>query len=179
MNAGLPTADDLANLPVRAIVAYAVRTTRRVSVGLRGVVPDDVLDDALSLIEAVTSTVRLGKLDKAAAIRAGARVLQAYTASSSDAKTEEMILIVLSFTGAAMAAENAIFAAEVRGDRMDRVRRVARWAERTVRRIPERIDAVPADLVREAAMQDYLILVRRFGDRGRGTFGEPIDCVDD
>src|SRR5437868_1404173 len=94
MSLSLPTAEQLGRLPLRAVVAYAARTARRLSSELRGIVADQILDDLLKLVELVATTDPVSKVDKASLIRAAERVAAAYADTPDSLKSVARFRIV-------------------------------------------------------------------------------------
>jgi hypothetical protein len=178
MNAPLPTARELEKLPLRALVVYAARTARRLSQDLRGVVSDEILDDALRLIETVSTAEPLGVVDKAAVIRAAERVAGAYADAPDDLKSAERFRIVFSVGHAAETAMFALLAATDPSGAPHWLKDAADEAERAVRAL-EVLGGGGASAAREAARRDYDILVRKYGKHEEVVIGDPVDHFED
>lgn len=178
MNAPLPTAKELEKLPMRAVVAYAARTARRVSSELRGIVADDILDDALRLVDTVSTTYLIGEVDQASVIRAGERVAAAYAAAPDGMKSIDKFYLVFSLIQAALAATSAIEAALNPSSARHQMKSAAQEAQRAVRPI-EALSSGAASAATEAARRDYDILLRKYGEHDEVVIGDPIDCFDD
>src|SRR5258707_187438 len=111
MSVSLPTVEQLERLPLRAVVAYAARTARRLSSELRGIVTDELLDELLVLVELVSTTNLISEVDWASVIRAAERVTGAYAAAPDSLKSLKKFRIVFSLGHAAEAAMFALLAA--------------------------------------------------------------------
>lgn len=178
MGAMLPTAEDLEKLTLRAVVAYAARTARRLSNELRGTVPDEILDQALRAVESVTRTNVIVELDKAAVIRAAERVTAAYANAPADLKSLEKFRIVFSLVHAAEAAMFALLAVTDTANARQKMKNAVKEALRSVEPIEVLCDSA-ATIMREAARQDYNILLLKYGDHEGVVVGEPVDCFGD
>jgi hypothetical protein len=176
VNTLLPTANELGRLPVRAIVAYAARTARRVSAEFRGEVADEIIDDALRLIDSVSTKLIIVDIDRVALIRASERVVAAYQAVS-DTTAIPKVRLLFSFVQAALAAMYAVDAAATPHDATRRVMRVAHAAERAVRPIGS-LKGEAANAAQKAARHDYDVLLRTYGEHEQIVIGEPIDCFE-
>lgn len=173
----LPTAEELARLPLRAVVAYAARTARRVSSELHGVVPDQLLDEALRLVEAVSAIDQIEQVDKASLVHAGERVVTAYAAAPAGVKSPQRFLMVFSVVQAGLAAVYAILAALNPGSARHQMKRAAQDAERAARPI-RALSAAGSLAAMQAARRDYETLVREYGEHDEVVIGDPIDCFD-
>jgi hypothetical protein len=178
MNDSLPTVKELEKLPLRAVVAYAARTARRISSELRGIVADDILEDALRHVETVLTADLIGEIDQASVISAGERVAAAYADAPASVKSPQSDLKVFSLVQAALAAMYAIEGACDPSNARHQIKRAAQAAQRAVRCI-QALDSSVASVVGEAARQDYNILLRKYGEHDKVVIGDPIDCFDD
>ena len=177
MNPPLPTAEELEKLPLRAVVAYAARTTRRLSSALQGVVPDEVLNDALRLVDVVSAAKLICGVDQVSVITAAEHVAEAYAAAATDVKSLEKFRIVFSFIHAALAAMHAVEAAANPERARHEMNLAARAAERAVRPI-DALGDISSRAAAEAARQDYDVLLRVYGEHDEVIIGEPVDCFD-
>jgi hypothetical protein len=177
MDDSLPTAEQLEKLPLRAIVAYAARNARRLSSKLRGIVPDQVLDEVLQLMESVSTFNPIGEVDKRAVTRSAERITSAYVDAPEDLKSLKTFRIVFALSHAATTAAFALIAAAdpVRANPERKV--AAEEAQQTVRPI-DVLQKKAADAARSAARRDYDILVREYGEHEEVVVGEPIHCFD-
>lgn len=175
MNAPLPTVKQLEKLPMRAIVAYAARTARRVSAEFRGIVPDHILDDALRLVESVSTTHLIGEVDQASVIRASERVVAAYVDAPAGMKSQEKNRMLFSLVQAALAAIHALEAAVDPSNACYQMKRASEAAQRAVRPI-EALSSGAASAASEAARRDYEILLREYGEHDEVVFGDPVEC---
>ena len=107
MTESLPTADQLEKLSLRAIVAYDSRNARRLSMVLRGIIADEVLDEALQRASAVSTSPLIEQLDEAEILYAAARVVEAYEVAPSEMTSLTRFRAVFSITDAALAAMSA------------------------------------------------------------------------
>jgi hypothetical protein len=178
MNAPLPTAKELEKLPLRAVVAYAARTARRVCAEFRGIVADGILDDALRLVKSVSTTPFIGEVDQASVIRASERVVAAYEAAPAGMKSVERFRMLFSLVQAALAAVQALEAGANPRNARHQMERAAQAAERAVRPVEE-LSGGPAGKALEAARRDYDILLRKYGEHDEVVIGDPVDCFDD
>ncbi len=175
MNGALPTAEELERLPVRAVITYATRTARRISLGLRGIVADDIVDNALRLAEAVSTADIIAELEPASIILASERVVAAYAEAPNSLKSKDNFLILFSLAHVAMAAMHAILAAQYSGRARYQMGQVALEVKKTVDLIYV-LGEKAAAIAREAARHDYDTLFREYGEHDEVVIGEPIDC---
>jgi len=179
MNSQLPNAEELAKLPLRAVVAYAARAVRRLSSELRGIVADEILDHAFETVNAVSTTqLSLAQLDSASVVSAAARVAGAYADTPAHMKTLRRFRAVFSVTDAALAAMNAIEATASPINVRSQMKNAANAALRAVR-VVEMLDQEVARVMRLAAKQDYNLLLRKYGEHDEVIEGDPIDCFRD
>jgi hypothetical protein len=177
MNASLPTAMELERFPMRAVVAYAARTARRVSAEFRGIVADDILDDALRLVDSVTTTHLLGEIDWASVVRASERVVAAYDAAPAGMQSIEKDFLMFSVVQAALAAMHALLAAADPSNARHQMKRAATAAQRAVAPI-QALSSGAASSAREGARRDYEILLQEYGEHDEVIIGDPVSCFD-
>jgi hypothetical protein len=175
MGVSLPTAEQLEKLPLRAVVAYAARTARRLSSRLRGVVADEILDDMLWLVELVSTTDLISEVDKTSVIQAAERVAAAYADAPSSLKSLEKFRIVFSLGHAAEAALFALLAATEPVYASDNRKLAAEEAYHAVRPVGA-LSRRAANAAMEAARHDYDILLREYGEHEGIVIGEPVQC---
>jgi hypothetical protein len=175
MKAPLPTAKELEKLPMRAVVAYAARTARRVSLEFRGIVEDTIIDDALRLIDSVWTTDLISQIDPASVIRASECFVAAYEAAPAGVKSVERFRLLFSLVQAALAAMHALEAAIDPSNARHQMERAVQAAQRAVRPI-EVLSNGAASAVREAARRDYDILLEKYGEHDEVVIGDPVDC---
>ena len=175
MNTPLPAARELEKLPMRAVVAYAARTARRVSAEFRSLVSDDILDEALRLVDSVATAPRLSEVDQASVIKASERFVAAYAAAPTDMQSAEKDLMVFSLVQAALAAMYVLIAAIDPSDARHQMKRAVQAAQRAVRPI-EALSSMAASAAKEAARQDYDVLLREYGERDEVVLGDPVNC---
>jgi hypothetical protein len=175
MNGSLPTAKELEKLPLRAVVAYAARNARRVSAEFRGIVADDILDDALRLIDTVATTHLIGEIDQGSVIRASERVVAAYEAAPAGMQSGQKDLLVFSLVQAALTATSVIRAALDPTNARHERKRAARQAELAVNPI-RYLSTGAANAATKAARRDYDILQQRCGEHDEVVIGDPGDC---
>lgn len=174
MTVSLPKTSELEKLPLRAIVAYAERVARRLSIELRGTIADDILDDAFRLIHKVC----LNEDVDANAVMCGAqRVTSAYAATSGEATSNAQFRIVFSICHAAMAAMNALLAAENPTRIIYYAKRTAIEAERTNRAI-ESLSIEAACTAKADAIRDYEALLGEYGEHEEVILGNPVRCFE-
>ncbi len=171
----LPATQELEKLPLRAVVAYASRTARRVSSELRGMVPDDVLDESLQLIEAVTTTADVRVVDPAAVVQSAERVAAAYASAPEEIKSLAKFRIVFPITQAAIAAMSTCQAAIDPANTPLYMKRTVEAARRAARAVEALDDACAT----AAARRDYETLLAEYGEHKEPIVGGPIHCFDD
>lgn len=177
MNVRLPTAKELEKLPMRAVVAYAARTARRVSAEFCGIVADDILDDALRLVEAVSTTDFIGEVDQASVVRASQRVVEAYVAAPASMKSIDKFYLVFCFVQAALAAASVIEAAANPENVCREMKRAAQQAELAVCPI-KALSGEAASSAKKAARRDYEVLREKYGEHEEVVIGDAVDCFD-
>lgn len=177
MSVSLPTVEQLEKLPLRAVVAYAARTARRLSSELRGIIADEILDGVLELVELVSTTDLIGEVDKASVIRAAERVAAAYADAPDRLKSLEKFRIVFSLGHAAEAAMFALLAATDQVNASDDRRLAAEEAHHAVRPI-DVLGRKAAGAAMQAARLDYEILLGEYGEHEQVVIGEPVRCFD-
>jgi hypothetical protein len=175
MRTSLPTANDLEKLPLRAVVAYAARTARRVSAEFRGIVADDVLDEALRLIDDVTTTHLLADVDAVSVVRASECVVAAYEAAPAEMQSTRKNYLVFSFVQAALAATSVIEAARGPSKAWHQRKRAAREAQLAVDPIRS-LEGEAAIATFKSAREDVDLLVGNYGKHDEVVIGPPIDC---
>lgn len=177
MNSALPTAEQLEKLSLRAIVAYASRAARRISLELRRIVANKVLDDALTRLETVMTTDSIGQVDQAAMIDASARVVAAYQDAPAEQKSVKELSMLFSIVQAALAAMHVVQAATNPLNARGQMQRAARAAERAVYPLAAlRPDA--AAIATDAARRDFETLLREYGEHDDVVIGDPIVCFE-
>ena len=175
MNASIPTAEQLEKLPLRAVVAYAARTARRLSSELRGIVADEVLDDVLQLVESVSTIDPIGMVNKVPVALAAERIVGAYADAPDSLKSLKKFRIVFSLAHAATAASFALLAAAHPVTASFERKVAADEAHRAVRSITT-LSSRAASAAADAARQDYEILLQEYGEHDQVVIGGPVDC---
>jgi hypothetical protein len=178
MNVLLPTAEQLEKLPMRAVIAYAARTAHRVSSEFRGIVADDILDDALRQVDIVSTTHLLREVDPASVITANERVIAAYVTAPASMKSVEKFQLLFSLVHAALSAMNVLLAVANSSSARHQMNRAAQEALRTVRPL-ETATFETASAMIDAAKRDYELLLRKYGEHDEVVIGDPIDCFDE
>ena len=176
MTGRMPTAQDLEKLPIRAVVAYASRTARRLSSKLRSVIADDILDDALRLVDSVSMSYSIGDVDAASVLRASARVVEAYSAVPEEMKSLEKSRIVFSMVEAAQSAMRAVEAAADPANARHQMKYAAGAAQRATRDFAALDEGAAA--AAEAARRDYETLLAAYGEHEEPMLGDPVHCFD-
>lgn len=177
MNNVLPTSEELERLPMRAVVAYAARTTRRLCLTLRNVIPDEILDETLQLLEALPNADLVRDVAPGSIMDAATRVTDAYMNAPENVKSRGRFLVVFAVGHAAMAAEHLLQAALYPSEARYQMKRVATEAQRTVRLIGV-LEKEAAPKAAQAACQDYEILLRTYGQHDQVRIGDSVDCFD-
>jgi hypothetical protein len=167
MRIALPTVKDLEKLPLRAVVAYAARTARRLSSELRGIIADEILDNALRTIEAVSTTDLIAAIDNASVIVAAQRVAAAYADAPATMKSLERFRIVFSLIHAAEVAMFVLLAVSNPRSAGHQMKRAAKEAHRTVAPIAV-LSSKVGGLFADAARHDYDILLSQYARTREG-----------
>lgn len=175
MNTLLPTVEELERLSVRAVVAYAARTARRLSSELKGIVANDIMDNTLRLVEKVLTADPIGEGDKTLVIRAAECVAAAYHEAPASVKSPEKSLFVFSLVQVALAAMHGVLAAEDRSNARLHMNRAARCAQQAVRPI-QALNGKAASKAAEAARQDYDLLLQEYGEHEEVVVGGLVRC---
>jgi hypothetical protein len=173
----LPTAEELKRLTMRAVVAYTARTARRLSSAFRGLVPDQVVDDALRYLEHVAVANSVHDINQAEIIHAAERLVAAYEAAPDNVKSIKKFYIVFSFVQAAVAATHAVEAFQHPEKAEYEMRQLVSAAEHAIRPIRALEESAAASAT-EAARNDYAVLIKLYGSHDKVEFGEAIDCFD-
>ena len=177
MNTQLPTTEELERLTLRSVVAYAVRTARRITRGLHGIVADDLIADALKLAQDVSTSNFVGEIDLHAVISAAESVTAAYADAPADLQSLERFRIVFSLAHVAQTAMYAVLAAENAGGARHQMKRAAEEAQRAIHLI-EVLSGTARDEAQAAARRDYDVLLREYGEQKEVILGEPVVCFD-
>jgi len=178
MTHALPTAKDLQKLTLRAIVAYAVRTTRRLCAELREKIGHELFDDSLRLISAVTTANRIQDIDGPSVILAAGRIFEAYASLPESEKSAQRFLMVISVVHS---AEVAVFARLA----VRHPNRARHWTENAaqeaewVSRYMQIICGGMAQTLIEDACKDYEILLQEYGQHSEVVIGDPVVCFKD
>jgi hypothetical protein len=167
MSAEIPDAQELGKLPIRALIAYAARAARRASGELRGVLPAEVLENAIRVAEAVSTTEEMAATDASGAVSAGHRVAKAYADAPSVNRSASRVRAVFRLVQATLATYWALRAASSppAGARA-LLARAASSAARSARPIRP-TDTRTAAGHASAARQDYDSLLREYGSEGK------------
>lgn len=174
----LPTAHELEKLPMRAVVAYAARAARRSSRKLRGIISDDILENALRLAEAVTVSNTPYEKQSTAIASAGHGIAKAFGAAPANDRSVERLRAVFSLVQATLAAMNLLDAIAARTDTRQFMTRAVGAAVRAARVVgTSATEANAADI--EAARKDYEVLLQKYGERDDVVIGDPVDCFRD
>jgi hypothetical protein len=166
----LPSAEQLEKLPLRAIVAYATRAARRVSVILRGQAEYVIVNETLNLTESIVSSDASREISAASLMAAAARL----AAMSATLREPQKVLAAMSVRAAARAAYSAIQAISDTS-RSDYYARHAARAAATAARAIDALDEVAARAARERTRLDFEVLLQRFGEQHSVTFGQSFD----
>jgi hypothetical protein len=177
MRVSLPSVEQLGRLSLRAVVAYAGRNARRLSSELSGVVPDEFIDELLTLVESVSTTHIINEVEKASVVRAAERVAAAYATAPAGLKSRERFRIVFSLGHAAEAAMFALLAAEDPANASDDRQPAAEEAQYAARPI-EVLSKEGASEARKAAHNDYDLLLQEYGAHEEVVIGDPVRCFD-
>jgi len=169
----LPTVEQLETLTLRSIVAYAVRSARRASVKLRGIVEADVAETPLRIAENLASMREFDRSGLPAVLFAASAVAKVMTTL----ETRDLKLAALCLTRTAMSASHVFRAVESLGVPL-KAHYHANFAAREA--APCAMDAAdalgdvtPAPI--DCAHSDYDILLKNFGRHQVVTLGEPVD----
>jgi hypothetical protein len=174
MNETLPTSKDLEKLPLRAIVAYAARTARRVSTALRGLIPDEVLDNVLDRTDQVFQTPFLSDIDLSSLSYA---VADLYGALSKTRNAGDGHVAGLCISRSATVAKELVGIGLDPWRANSHVCRVANKAELAVSTIDVLYKGATEAIA--AANRDYEILLNTYGVHEQAIIGDPVDCFVD
>lgn len=160
---------------MRAVVAYAARTARRLSWQLEGIVPQDLLEELLGAVDSVWMTCCTDDAYVRRLVGGVQRIVTAYSTAPAGMKSLSKFRILFSLVHATFAAMDAIQAAAAPARASHRMKRLARAAHRAVRPIHALTNsALRAAL--SAAREDYEILLKRYGEHEEVTVGDAVDC---
>ena len=170
---GLPTAEQLAKLPLRAIAAYAARCARRRGLLLRGAIADEIIESPLKITEKLASVRELDYSDGVTVALAAKRL-----AAEMDDLPSHQARAALGLFRLMHVVGGIITVAQGRADPQHIHNQIVD-AARAAAAIPDS-DVIDESAVaaRIAAMHDYEILLRSFGEHDRLVLGEPIDLSD-
>ena len=166
----LPTADQLQNLPIRAVLGYAARAWRRVSSVLDGHALGEVTEEALSLVEKVLSAKNLDQMDRALFPNSAANIL----GTATEDGTVEQHIIWFAACAVVMAAGDTLEAARNEDALPKYAARAATRAARAAR-AADVLGEPHESMATAAACRDYDIMVNHFRDMDEGIVGDPID----
>ena len=170
---GLPTAEQLEKLPLRAVAAYVARATRRVLPKLCGIVDDDIAEEAISIPERVASCERLDPADASSALQAAELMAKTAARTVRSQKYRAPLTICFGTLTAELLLRAAFQKDTERAARY--ARRAARAAARTADRVVRTLDEPMATAAAEAVRTDYETLLRTFGEHQSVVVGDPID----
>ena len=169
----LPTAGQLQRLPLRAVAAYAARAARRARIALVGVMGDEIIEEALSIVEDVASAARIDQLDSASAALAASRVAEAMGGLNTAHERRASLCIC--------AAARTAYAILQAADQPARTQHYAAYAARSAHSVANSTDLLGEAMgitAAKAARADYEMLLRTFGECESVHFGEPMDVSD-
>jgi len=171
----LPKAKSLEWLPLRAVAAYAARTARRLSIELRGLISDDVLDNVLDRTDQAHSTPFLSEIDIS-------QLMNAIADLYDELKVLEHTHVNAHLAGLCI-ARSATVARMLVDAGLDPTRakyhmgRAVKKAEKSVSAIDSLSSGAAA--AREAACRDFEILSKEYGLHDDVVIGDPVDCFTD
>jgi hypothetical protein len=171
----LPTIAQLEKLSLRALAAYAARAARRVWPLLRGVVGDTLVEEILSIAEAVASTENLGRLDSPSAMFAASRLS---AASISIEKSASQTLAVMSMIAAARTAFAVLCCVSIPDRAFSHAAHAASAAELAAKEW-RALDEPAATQAAQAAIADYETLLKAHARTETNIFGAPIGLDED
>ena len=174
----LPTAQQLGRLPLRAIAAYAARAARRAQTVLCGIIQENILEDAISIVEKTASLEKPDLPDAASAALANSHVMGA----AISLKRPQEHHAVMSIHYATHTATLVLLVIQDLEKNRDREVRYAARAGQTAAKAAEgavdALDQPMATAAASAAWKDYAALSKRFGEHDTVVVGEPIDLSD-
>jgi tryptophan 2,3-dioxygenase len=178
----LPCAKDLVKLPIRAVVAYALRFARRLSWNLRNNNAYKTIEKALALAEQVVSSNSLEKIDTASILMAGANVLDSFSSFQSQQDQIIALAVIRVVTIASLALDAAMYSTDSRFTKYnidihyDQMQ-VAHSAE-AVAHLAEAIANIDIYNSIISAKRDYEYLLKTYGEHETIIIGDPIDISD-
>ncbi len=167
---GVPTAQELEKLPLRAIAAFAARAARRVEPELHGVIEDEILREALAIVENVASGETIDLPRPRLALVAAARVVEA----AVPLDTRERHVAALAINSSALVAYAVLSGMSDPSKLRYYAEYAAREAERAARRAA-RLGETVSLAATEGARADYETLLRLFGEHQTVVVGDPVD----
>jgi hypothetical protein len=174
MSVDLPTAKELERLPLRALVAYATRSLKRLRPELRGAVDDHIVDRLIADADAVCTDPLIGHLNNAEITRTAAQLVEAMTAIDSRQK----MMIALAFTRLATAAEMVIETVKYPTTARRCITRAADAVQKAVHVVELLADSerVKMSGAIRAARRDYEVLLEAYGEHDTVLIGDPVTC---
>jgi hypothetical protein len=164
----IPTIVELRRLPLRAMVAYAVQSARRVFDELRGLLPERALREAMDVAERVAYT------RESVALTSVTTALVHVSEGLDSAQTARAQIGALVFTSTLMVAYAALDAETEMGDQeycvSQAARSAANAASRSARIMGNLEEMAPEAIA--AARRDYQELLRDVEGRKREEKGE-------
>jgi len=175
-SAGIPNAEELGRLSLRAVAAYALRTARRVAGHFWDQLDEHTVRDALSACEAVISTDALDSLDAGLPLECASRLLDGGIASDTDASRTA----ATSISSCAITAHFVLQAACTKESTaiVRDALHATRAATRTVQRAVRAFSGTDAVTVAEGAISDYETLQVTFLKDQVGVVGYPMRISD-
>ncbi len=172
----LPTAKSIEELPLRAIVAYAARAARKLSVKLRGLIPDEVLDNVLDRTDQTYSSPFFSEIDISLLLHAVADLYGAL-GSLDDTPVDTFSDAHLAALCIARSATAGYFLVEAGADLMRANYHRARIVQKTELAVNSIASlCTGATTFREAAREDFELLVSEYGLHDKVIIGPPVDC---
>jgi hypothetical protein len=165
----LPTVEELEKLPLRAVVAYASGSARRLCRAFRGDPAEAIVYDALALAESVMSAESVAEVDVLRLMGAAREIMEALTVAGADIEKHAAGYAAFCAVRTAWAVVDA-----ASGSSMQiHARRAVREAQRAAR-TAELFDEPQATSAVESARREYIALVGRFGKQTEVVIGEPF-----
>jgi hypothetical protein len=171
-----PSAEQLQQLPLRAIVAYAARSAKRIAIVLRGVLPDEVINDALDKAELFVTQDCINPSDAEAVLLAASRVASA--SSELRSKSDSVAYAALSVFAVATACGFAI-AATTGTEQSRAYRNWAAFHAASAASFAKALEESAAQAALTASATDYETLLAEYGEHEEVIVGKPIHCFDD
>jgi hypothetical protein len=171
----LPLDVELEALTLRAVVAYAARSTRRICADLVPEVGESALAACFLPIECFLHASDFEPLEPSLCLEAIQKLLETYSSADSGDWSARRLSMVLSILQCALACEYALQGARKTRSLHETSKKVIHSAQRAVSPIIRLGEPAHSSLV-VAARDDYDILFQHYAKHSESEIGHPINC---